>query len=373
MKTEILKISSPDDHRGVEKAAKLLDDGALVAFPTETVFGIGCKVDKRTFKRLNEVKGRNPDKRYTLHVGSYEQLNKYIPTMSLKSKKLVQNAFPGPVTVVFELDDEALKRPRKNLSKNTFELLYTDGTLGIRYPACPVAAAILADTESPVVAPSANPAGFPPATTIKEVLDYFDGKIECIVEIPDFKLDFKQSSTVVKVGKNHIQILREGVVPASRIREWTTIQLLFVCTGNTCRSPMAEAFCRKYFADNLGCQVDELEHFGYIISSAGIAASEGLPASRHAVEVCCQMQIDLSAHRSRQLTLEDIEQSDMIFTMSRHHRDCIVQSFPSASEKCFLLDETFDIMDPIGSELEVYQKCFQEIRNSITKKKEFVI
>jgi tRNA threonylcarbamoyl adenosine modification protein (Sua5/YciO/YrdC/YwlC family) len=373
MKTEILKITAPDDTQAVRKIAKLLDAGSLVAFPTETVYGVGCKVDNYAFDRLNEVKDRPLDKRYTLHIGSREQLNKYIPFMSLKARKLVQNAFPGPVTIVFELDDEALRQAEKNLPKSTFELLYTGGTLGVRYPACPVTCAILAEAKSPIVAPSANPAGLAPATTAKEVLGYFDGKIEYIVEIPDFEADFKQSSTVVKVGKRDIQILREGAVSACRIRKWATLRILFVCTGNTCRSPMAAGFGQKYFSDNFGCPVDELEHFGYIIDSAGVAACEGVPASRHAVEVCRAQQIDLSGHRSHQLTLGDIEQSDIIFTMGQHHWDSIVQLLPSASGKCFVLDETTDILDPIGSGIGVYQDCFRQICDSIMKKKEEIL
>ena len=368
MKTEILKIAASDDVRAVKKAAKLLDAGTLVAFPTETVYGIGCKADKRTLGRLNEIKGRQPDKHYTLHIGSREQLSKYIPSMSLKARKLVQHAFPGPVTVVFELDDEALKQAEKNLPKSVFEVLYSGRTLGVRYPACPVTCAILANSEFPVVAPSANPADLAPATTAKEVLDYFGGKIEYIVEIPDFEADFKQSSTVVKVGEQEIQILREGAVSADKIQEWTTIRILFVCTGNTCRSPMAAGFGRKYFSDNLGCPVDELKRFGYIINSAGVAACEDAPASRHAIEVCRAEKIDLSGHRSRQLTLGDIEQSDMIFAMARHHRDRIVQLTPSAFGKCFVLDESADILDPIGSGLEVYRDCFRQICDDIKKK-----
>ena len=373
MKTEILKIRTPDDIQAVQRAARWLDEGRLVAFPTETVYGIGCKADRDTLDRLNEVKSRPLDKRYTLHIGSPEQLKKYIPSMSLKAQKLVQKAFPGPVTIVFELDDEALRQVKQSLPKSVFETLYSGQTLGVRYPACPVTCEILAKVKSPIVAPSANPAGSTPATSAKEVLDYFDGKIDCIVEIPDFEADFKQSSTVVKVQKRDIQILREGAIPASRIRKWVTIQLLFVCTGNTCRSPMAEGFCRKYFADNLGCQVDELEHFGYIIDSAGVAACEGIPASRHAIEVCWAQEIDLSCHQSRQLTLGDIEQSDVIFTMSQSHRDSIVQSLPSASEKCFVLDEAADILDPIGLGIGVYRDCFQQICDTIIKKKKEIL
>lgn len=373
MRTEILKIGTLDRTRGVHRAARWLDQGKLVAFPTETVYGIGCKAEKHTFERLNKVKGRQPDKRYTLHIGSPEQLTKYIPSKSLKAQKLVQNAFPGPVTIVFELDDEALRQVTESLPKDLYETLYSGQTLGVRYPACQITCEILAQAHSPIVAPSANPGGSPPATSVKEVLGYFDGEIESVVEIPDFEANFKQSSTVVKVGKEDIQILREGAVPASQIQKWTTIRLLFVCTGNTCRSPMAAGFCRKYFADNLGCQVDELEHFGYIIDSAGIAACQDAPASRDAVEVCRAHEIDLSFHQSRQLTLIDIEQSDVILTMSRYHRDSIVQSFPTALEKCFMLDEVADIMDPMGSGIDVYRDCFQQICDNIIKKKKEIL
>ena len=239
MKTEILKIDSPSDHHAVQKAAGLLDAGFLVAFPTETVYGIGCRVDKESLCRLDRVKGRDPDKRYTLHIGRFEQLERHVPSMSLKARKLVQNAFPGPVTIVFELDDDTLDQIKQSFSIEVFEALYSNQTIGVRYPACPVTCEILAASESPIVAPSANSAGLAPAVTAKEVLDYFDGEIESIVEIPGLELDFKQSSTVVKVGKKDIQILREGAVPASLIREWATIRFLFVCTGNTCRSRCA--------------------------------------------------------------------------------------------------------------------------------------
>ena len=373
MKTEILKIRTPDGTQAVQRAARWLDDGKLVAFPTETVYGIGCKADKHTLDRLNEVKGRQPDKRYTLHIGSPEQLKKYIPSMSLKAQKLVQNALPGPVTVVFELDDEALTQVRKSLPKDVFETLYSGQTLGVRYPSCPITCEILAQAHSPIVAPSANPGGSPPATSAKQVLGYFDGDIEAVVEIPDFEADFKQSSTVVKVGEKGVQIFREGAVSASQILKWTTIRLLFVCTGNTCRSPMAAGFCRKYFAANLGCQVDELEHFGYIIDSAGIAACQDAPASRDAVEVCRAHDIDLSFHQSRQLTLMDIQQSDLILTMSRYHRDSIAQSFPTALEKSFMLDEAADIMDPIGSGIDVYRDCYRQICDNIIKKKKEIL
>jgi tRNA threonylcarbamoyl adenosine modification protein (Sua5/YciO/YrdC/YwlC family) len=366
MKTKTLIIHTPDEIKALQQAAHLLDEGALVAFPTETVYGIGCKVDPKTIQRLNELKNRPIDKHYTLHIGNYEQLAKYVPVMSARARKLVHHAFPGPVTIVFELSEKNLKQLGKSLPAPVMDLLYRDGTLGVRYPAHPVACAILSQTQFPIVAPSANVSGQPPAVNAEQVAGYFEGQIDCIVDVPLRDAAYNKSSTVVKVGQRDIQILRQGAVPAEKIREWTTLRILFVCTGNTCRSPMAAGFCRKYFADILGCSVDELSRFGYIINSAGIAAFEGVPASRDAVEICRQQRIDVTDHRSRPLTLDEIEKSDIIYVMSQSHWENVVRLLPSAKDKCFVLDRTGDIDDPVGWDRDVYQECFNRIKKAIT-------
>ena len=365
MKTEILTIRNADDTETIKKAANLLDQGCLVAFPTETVYGIGCSVKPEALQRLNAIKGRHPDKHYTLHVGSHEQISNYVPSMNLRAAKLIRNGLPGPMTVVFDLNSQALEQMRKVYSPELPELLCKDGTLGIRYPDNPVADAILSMTQSPVVAPSANPAEQPPATTAAEVVDYFNGQVDCIIDAPASGCLYKKSSTVVKVGGRGIEILRPGAVSAGQIQKWTVVCVLFVCTGNTCRSPMAEGCCKKYFSDILGCQVDELVDLGYIIRSAGVAAFENSPASENALRVCQEHGIELRGHRSHQLTPEDIKQTDLIFTMSRSHRLYINHLLPSAAEKCFRLNVDSDISDPVGMDDVAYRDCFHQIKDNV--------
>lgn len=373
MKTDILKITSSNRTALIKKAADALDEGDIVAFPTETVYGLGCRVEPSAIKRLDELKERPIEKHYTLHIGDQDQLNHYIPEMDVRCRKLVQNGLPGPMTIVFQLSESALNRLSSELSTQTFNLLYSDGTLGIRYPDNPVASAILSRTRFPVVAPSANPAGQIPAASAREVLEYFDGRIQCVVETPEYECDFKKSSTVVKIGCSDMTILRQGVISESQIRRWSTYRILFVCTGNTCRSPIAEGICRKYFSDKLGLGVDHLAGLGYKVSSAGIAAYPGMPASRQAVEVCRKQRIDLSSHRSSPLTSEDVEQSDVIFTMTHSHSENIVQMYPASSHKCFVLAETADIPDPIGMGYDVYHCCFQKIQESVMKRMDELI
>ena len=368
MKTQKLTIKDIHDSQAIAQAARLLDNGKLVAVPTETVYGIACKVDPEVIGRLNEVKDRQLGKRYTLHVGSFEQLLRFIPKMNLRSQKLVQQGFPGAMTVVFQLDQPTLEQLKSAFDPDVYRLLYPEGTLGVRFPDNPVACAIFSSAKSPIIAPSANPAGKEPAVNADQVANYFEGKIDCIIDAPSCGCDYNQSSTVVKVGMQNIEILRQGVVSEEKVREMSTIRIVFVCTGNTCRSPMAEVICRKYFAHNLGCSIDELDDFGYNITSAGIAAMQGAPASEHSVEVCRKNGLSLERHQSSQLTGQQIRNSDLIFVMGRSHYSSIVGHDPTAESKCFLLDENSDIADPIGCNLDVYQQCFEQIKNAIIRR-----
>jgi len=367
MQTKVVKLDATNvDLAKIKEAASLIDGGGLVAFPTETVYGIACRVKTDSLARLNDIKGRDPAKYYTLHIGQKNDVKKYVPTIGLRAEKLIRNAWPGPLTIVFELDKKDIDKQKKNLEREFFKSLYKNNSIGIRCPDNPIATILLQSTNSPVVAPSANIAGQSPAVDADQALAQLSGHIELLLDTGPCK--YKKSSTVVKIGKMGIEILRPGVYSQAQLDAMSALKFLFVCTGNTCRSPMAEGIFRKYLAEKLQCDVDQLNKIGYKACSAGVMDVAGVPASAEAIAACAAKGIDLTVHRNQGLSKELIEESDLIFAMERMHQEKIIALSHEAANKCFLLAGDTDIADPIGQPQEFFNSCADIIEAAVKKR-----
>ena len=134
--------------------------------------------------------------------------------------------------------------------------------------------------------------------------------------------------------------------------------ILFVCTGNTCRSPLAEALCKRVLADRLGCDPVELEDRGVVVRSAGVAAFHGDAPSETAVVAAAEYGVDLSAHRSRPVNPELLADATDVVTMTRSHAAVLAYRFPGVGpEPAMLCGPDEDLPDPIGGDLEIYRAC----------------
>lgn len=136
------------------------------------------------------------------------------------------------------------------------------------------------------------------------------------------------------------------------------MKILFVCTGNTCRSPMAELFF-NYYRKMIGKSPCG--------GSCGISTSNGLPISRNAAQVLLENGIDSTAFRSSAATVEAISQADAVYTMSSSHRNAIISALPEFSGKIHLLLGNRDVSDPFGQSVDVYQQTFELMRPELMK------
>jgi protein-tyrosine-phosphatase len=151
--------------------------------------------------------------------------------------------------------------------------------------------------------------------------------------------------------------------PACRWREISRMKkIVFVCSGNTCRSPLAEAIARQVLPGRLDFELE--------IGSAGTSALEGSPASRGSLEMADRHGLDLAGHQSRLVTRELLHDADLIVTMGVRHREAVGELDPDSLESTFLLTNfsdrhNGDIPDPIGSDLAIYEHTYLLIRDCI--------
>lgn len=134
-------------------------------------------------------------------------------------------------------------------------------------------------------------------------------------------------------------------------------QIIFVCTGNTCRSPMCAGFFRARGGE---------KRLGVQASSAGLFTTDGLPASKNAVIAAGELGADISAHRSRQLTAEMLDKVKYLVCMTGAHYDRLVEQYPQYEDKIFTLAST-DISDPFGGDLTVYRHAARQIDEAVAR------
>jgi len=362
----VIDIRSAEDSRDVvHRAVQALAEGKLVGLPTETVYGLAASaLHERAVARLLAVKSRRAGQPLTLAVKSADEALDYAPNLSAIGRRLARRCWPGPVTLVVE--DQHPDSLLKHLPLTVQQAIAPTGSIGLRAPAHPTVLDILRMLTGPIVLTSANRSGGEDPVTAEEVLESLGNDVDLVLNDGHSRLG--QPSTVVKVGLKDLQVLRQGVVSEQTLRRLSCLMILFVCTGNTCRSPMAELLCRKMIADRLGCGLHEVADRGVLVMSAGLSALVGSRPSPEGVEVLRQMGLNLADHESQPLTAQLVRHSDIIWTMTRAHRQAIVQQWPEAAARIEVLCKDDDVADPIGGPIEFYQQCARQIKSALEER-----
>ena len=356
MGTEVLRVlDRPALDTELARAGAILREGGLVAFPTETVYGIAVSaLQPDAVELLYALKKRPRDKPMSVMVAGVGPVLERTGELPQAARSLMKHFWPGPLTLVLPADMSIESERGQEVSR---------GMIGFRLPAHPLARGLVEAAGVPLLVPSANPADLPPATTADEVLAYYPQALDLVID--GGPVTGGTSSTVVRVDPTkprdeQVDILREGAIPAWRIHQPDLARLLFVCEGNTDRSALAAAIARRRVSMALGCAEDELESQGLTITSAGLAAEVGHRASAKARTIAQQAfrpPLDLDGHRSRKVTEQMVEEASRIFCMERTQREEILAFFPHRVRDVLLLDpEGEDIADPVGMSLVTYER-----------------
>ena len=209
MKTKVIEIESPQKPKDEEllEGARILREGGLVAFPTETVYGLGANaLDEEAARKIYEAKGRPSDNPLIAHVSAMEEVYPLVSQVSEKAKKLMDAFWPGPMTLIFPKSDLVPYGTTGGLD-----------TVAVRMPSDPVANRLIALAGVPVAAPSANTSGRPSPTTAQHVLQDMDGRIDMIIDGGPVGIGVE--STIVDVSVETPTVLRPGAITMEMLEE----------------------------------------------------------------------------------------------------------------------------------------------------------
>jgi L-threonylcarbamoyladenylate synthase len=196
------KAPFPQD---IERAVKYLVDGQVIAYPTETIYGLGADVlNRKAVKRIYELKSRDYGLPIAVLIGDLKMLRHVASDVSDGALRLMRKFWPGPLTILFHASDAI----PKGLVTNT-------GKIGVRMSSHPVASAIVMTFGRPVTTTSANLSGFPPSLSVKHIEKYFGDRLPCIVDAGE--CNPSRGSTVVDLTEESMRIIRDGAIPAEDV------------------------------------------------------------------------------------------------------------------------------------------------------------
>jgi len=356
----VIDTTAADDPRdAVHRAVQALVEGKVVGLPTETVYiAAASALNEQAVERLLAVRGGKIEGPLTLALRSIEDVLDYVPQLPPVGERLARRCWPGPMTL--ELADAQPESVVQRLPRPVREAVAPEGQIRVRVPAHDLVLSVLRLLAGPLVMIGAHRAGDADSVTGQEVVARLDGQVDLVLD--EGRSRFAQRSSIVRVDEAGFQIVRPGVFSEANLKRLASWMVVLVCTGNTCRSPMAEVLLRQRIADKLALKVDQLEDRGIVVMSAGISAAPGSRAAAEAIAIMKERGLDLSAHESQPLSDRLVRFADVIITMTRSHRDAILTHWPEAEPRTHLLSRgQGDVADPIGGPVDLYRRCAEQI------------
>jgi protein-tyrosine phosphatase len=356
---EIIRWHESGKGDSAARLAALLANGAAIGLPTETEYAIAvCARHEEAVSRLAALA---PDPLAVVvrdSESAWRWLGDDVPTVG---KRLARRCWPGPIDLIFPTPNSG---PFCELPGSVRASLSAGGGLTLTCPAHEAIHFIHHELAGPLLLGTIK--GAAPLETAA-ALEAEAGNLLTVL-VDDGQTRYGRSTTAVRITSEGWNIVRPGLAPVELVERLACCLILFVCTGNTCRSPLAAALCKKLLAERLGCAPEKLPEQGFLVESAGLSAQRGAPAAAEAVVTAHEFGADLSTHRSQPVTPDLVIQADHVIAMTSGHLRVITDYFVELEAQPRLLcHQGHDVPDPIGGSLPVYQECARLIRDNLEK------
>lgn len=356
---KILDWRRSDDPRDVvHLAVQALVEGHVVAAPTESSYVyLASGLHEGAVEQLHRQALLRKNNLLSIVPRTPDEVLDLIPSIGSSSRRLIRKAWPGPLVLQSKNSDPYSSL--RCLPESVYQRIQDEqGSVRVWLPDHEVIHYITKLVSGPLVVALATQ-GAKPEMIARSVGDLAPGS--SVLSIDGGIIQESGEPTVVAVEGNRGEVLREGVLSEDQLQQLSQYMILFICTGNTCRSPMAAALMQKKIHDKFRSEF-EGQSIPLLVASAGVSAFGGDPASHGALEAIRGFGCSLEKHQSTQLNSRLIEQADLILAMGQRHRSVIVSQWPEVASKVYLVaSDGSEISDPFGGPLDVYQRCAEQL------------
>jgi L-threonylcarbamoyladenylate synthase len=350
----------------INRAAKVLRSGGIIIYPTDTLYGFGVVIhNKKAIKKLYDLKKRDRKKPYSILINSMKQAEQICGGLTTREAEFFRLLLPGKITVLLEA--------KKKLDLPGFGHLTK---VGFRIPESNLCQMLVTKVGSPISSSSVNISYEPNIDETSVITEKFSADVDLFLDSgPVFSL---KGSSVIDLTASPPVLIREGDVLKEEIERKLNIKIIgkidrhytitFICSGNICRSPMAEGILRGMLEKTKFAKQIE-------INSAGTLNLDSSRASEEAIRISEKHNVNISDHISSPIDRQILDKANIIICMAAYHYNLLIRNYPEYADKIYILktmdseDNIFDpsIADPIGLSEEFYNQIFLEIQKELKR------
>jgi L-threonylcarbamoyladenylate synthase len=336
---------------GVARAVDCLRQGGCVGFPTESSYAIAIALDAdRARSVVRELERAGWHSGASFHADREDAI-RALPVVTFAARRLAKRYLPGPLVIVVHDAKTSLQvAVRVPGYGPTREVIRLAGRALVVHEPWPL------DATPPPAELASDP---------RAVGSRFAGIVDLVLDGGPTRLF--EPPAVVRADADDLAVVRPGILSVNDLMHIAQRRILFVCAGNTCRSPMAAALLVRALAQRLDIEPRAVASAGFVVSSAGAYAAPGMPASRGAKHAMTHYEIGLAAHRSTPVDLDLLAGQDRVFALT----GSILEDLESAAVRGPRIEHirrgeaVRDVRDPFGGDDAVYAACAAELADLV--------